>query len=78
MFYFILDWECSAAAKSGTPFFFSLLVGYDVYLVGGCVRDLILKRTPKDFDVITSAELKEVTFILYFCVIFKLIITTKV
>ncbi|XVF11444.1 hypothetical protein REPUB_Repub08aG0028100 [Reevesia pubescens] len=34
--------------------------GYDVYLVGGCVRDLILKRTPKDFDVITTAELKEV------------------
>ncbi|CAK7336806.1 unnamed protein product [Dovyalis caffra] len=34
--------------------------GYEVYLVGGCVRDLILKRIPKDFDVITSAELKEV------------------
>ncbi|GAB4833488.1 hypothetical protein Ancab_031732 [Ancistrocladus abbreviatus] len=34
--------------------------GYEVYLVGGCVRDLILKRVPKDFDVITSAELKEV------------------
>ncbi|XP_061364579.1 uncharacterized protein LOC133308007 [Gastrolobium bilobum] len=34
--------------------------GYDVYLVGGCVRDLILKQTPKDFDVITSADLKEV------------------
>ncbi|XP_030442655.1 uncharacterized protein LOC115664919 isoform X2 [Syzygium oleosum] len=34
--------------------------GYEVYLVGGCVRDLILKRTPKDFDIITSAELKQV------------------
>ncbi|KAI5679437.1 hypothetical protein M9H77_10387 [Catharanthus roseus] len=34
--------------------------GYDVYLVGGCVRDLILHKTPKDFDIITSAELKEV------------------
>ncbi|VFQ60897.1 unnamed protein product [Cuscuta campestris] len=34
--------------------------GYDVYLVGGCVRDLILKKIPKDFDVITSAELSEV------------------
>lgn len=34
--------------------------GFDAYLVGGCVRDLILKRTPKDFDIITSAELKEV------------------
>ncbi|XP_024929047.3 uncharacterized protein LOC107417975 isoform X3 [Ziziphus jujuba] len=34
--------------------------GYQVYLVGGCVRDLVLNRTPKDFDIITSAELKEV------------------
>ncbi|GAA0141001.1 mRNA polyadenylation factor [Lithospermum erythrorhizon] len=34
--------------------------GYEVYLVGGCVRDLILRQTPKDFDIITSAELKEV------------------
>ncbi|KAI7752331.1 hypothetical protein M8C21_014818 [Ambrosia artemisiifolia] len=34
--------------------------GFDVYLVGGCVRDLVLKRTPKDFDVLTTAELKEV------------------
>ncbi|KAL4330074.1 hypothetical protein AHAS_Ahas13G0363700 [Arachis hypogaea] len=33
---------------------------YDVYLVGGCVRDLILKQIPKDFDIITSADLKEV------------------
>ncbi|CAN1133420.1 Poly(A) polymerase I [Linum perenne] len=35
--------------------------GFEVYLVGGCVRDLILKRTPKDFDIITSAELNEVS-----------------
>ncbi|ESQ34052.1 hypothetical protein EUTSA_v10007307mg [Eutrema salsugineum] len=34
--------------------------GFQVYLVGGCVRDLILDRIPKDFDVITSAELTEV------------------
>ncbi|CAN6912425.1 unnamed protein product [Brassica oleracea] len=34
--------------------------GHDVYLVGGCVRDLILKRTPRDFDILTSAELREV------------------
>src|SRR4249920_1755991 len=25
------------------------------YLVGGCVRDLLLGRKPKDFDVVTSA-----------------------
>ena len=29
--------------------------GYDGYLVGGCVRDLILGVTPKDFDVTTNA-----------------------
>ncbi|RDY14224.1 pcnB, partial [Mucuna pruriens] len=34
--------------------------GFESYLVGGCVRDLLLNRTPKDFDVITTAELMEV------------------
>ncbi|KAL5724467.1 hypothetical protein ACHQM5_007727 [Ranunculus cassubicifolius] len=34
--------------------------GYEVYLVGGCVRDLVLNRTPKDFDILTSAELGQV------------------
>ncbi len=29
--------------------------GYIAYLVGGCVRDLLLKRTPTDFDVATNA-----------------------
>nr|XP_011463230.1 PREDICTED: uncharacterized protein LOC101314744 [Fragaria vesca subsp. vesca] len=41
--------------------------GYEVYLVGGCVRDLILKRTPKDFDILTSAELREVTRTFSWC-----------
>ncbi|XP_031740541.1 uncharacterized protein LOC101203603 isoform X2 [Cucumis sativus] len=43
--------------------------GYEVYLVGGCVRDLILKRIPKDFDVITSAQLKEVRRIFSQCLV---------
>lgn len=30
--------------------------GYEAYLVGGCVRDLLLNRAPKDFDVATSAR----------------------
>lgn len=30
--------------------------GYEAYLVGGCVRDTLLGRKPKDFDVATSAE----------------------
>jgi poly(A) polymerase len=34
--------------------------GHKAYLVGGCVRDLLLGRTPKDFDVATSATPKEI------------------
>ncbi len=34
--------------------------GYDAYLVGGCVRDLLLGREPKDFDVVTNAEPEQV------------------
>src|SRR5690242_13154707 len=29
--------------------------GFIAYLVGGCVRDLLLGREPKDFDVATNA-----------------------
>lgn len=29
--------------------------GHEAYLVGGCVRDLLLGKKPKDFDVSTSA-----------------------
>lgn len=29
--------------------------GYEAYLVGGCVRDLIMGLQPKDFDVVTNA-----------------------
>jgi poly(A) polymerase len=34
--------------------------GYLAYLVGGSVRDLMLGRTPKDFDVATNARPNEV------------------
>ncbi len=34
--------------------------GFEAYLVGGCVRDLILGRSPKDFDVATDAHPEEV------------------
>src|SRR5579862_8523252 len=30
--------------------------GYQAYLVGGCVRDLLLGSKPKDFDIATSAR----------------------
>ena len=29
--------------------------GYEAYVVGGCVRDSILRRTPNDWDITTSA-----------------------
>lgn len=34
--------------------------GFEAYFVGGCVRDLLLNRVPKDFDVITTAALTQV------------------
>src|SRR5215467_6518730 len=34
--------------------------GHTAYLVGGCVRDLLLGRTPKDFDIATSATPQEI------------------
>jgi poly(A) polymerase len=34
--------------------------GYQAYLVGGCVRDLLLDLDPKDFDVATSATPEQV------------------
>src|SRR5688572_17457341 len=34
--------------------------GFKAYLVGGCVRDLLLGRKPKDFDVATSATPNEI------------------
>ena len=34
--------------------------GFQVYLVGGCVRDLLLGREPKDYDVATDATPQQV------------------
>lgn len=34
--------------------------GYEAYIVGGAVRDMILGRRPKDFDVATSASPRQV------------------
>jgi tRNA nucleotidyltransferase (CCA-adding enzyme) len=33
----------------------------EVYLVGGCVRDLLLDKTPKDFDIVTDISYDEMT-----------------
>lgn len=34
--------------------------GHEAYLVGGCLRDLLLGQVPKDFDIATSARPHEV------------------
>ena len=36
------------------------LKGYEAYVVGGCVRDSLLGKTPKDWDIATSATPNEV------------------
>ncbi len=35
--------------------------GFEAMLAGGCVRDMLLKRKPKDYDVATNATPNEVT-----------------
>lgn len=34
--------------------------GYEAYLVGGCIRDILLGMKPKDFDVVTSAHPRQI------------------
>src|ERR1035437_7964214 len=34
--------------------------GFKAYLIGGCVRDLLLEREPKDYDVATNATPEQV------------------
>ena len=37
-----------------------MAAGYDAYLVGGAVRDLLLAKEPEDFDVVTNAKPAEI------------------
>ncbi len=41
--------------------------GFIAYLVGGCVRDLLLGRTPKDFDIATNATPRQVKKLFHNC-----------
>ena len=46
----------SAAARAAMDIIARLrAAGYSAYLVGGCVRDLVLGDAPKDYDVATAA-----------------------
>src|SRR5690242_311067 len=40
---------------------------FTAYLVGGCVRDLLLGRKPKDFDIATSATPPEIKAVFRNC-----------
>lgn len=40
---------------------------YEAYLVGGCVRDLLLGKTPKDFDITTNATPEQIQRIFRNC-----------
>lgn len=35
--------------------------GFEAFIVGGCVRDLALDRTPKDWDITTNATPQDIT-----------------
>jgi poly(A) polymerase len=41
--------------------------GFIAYLVGGCVRDLLLERKPKDFDIATNATPRQVRRLFHNC-----------
>lgn len=47
--------------------------GYEAYVVGGCVRDSLLNKQPKDWDICTSATIQEISKV--FGTIFKIIPT---
>jgi poly(A) polymerase len=34
--------------------------GYEAYWAGGCVRDILMNKTPKDYDIVTSAKPDEI------------------
>jgi tRNA nucleotidyltransferase/poly(A) polymerase len=34
--------------------------GFEVYLVGGCVRDLLMAKEPKDWDITTNAKPEQI------------------
>lgn len=36
--------------------------GFDAYIVGSCVRELIMGNSPQDYDIVTSADINEIMF----------------
>lgn len=36
-------------------------ISKNTFLVGGCVRDMLLKKDPKDYDIVTDADMQSLT-----------------
>jgi len=34
--------------------------GFEAYAVGGCIRDILLEKKPKDWDITTIAKPKQI------------------
>lgn len=53
----------------GAKYILEILLGagYEAYIVGGCVRDSLLGRTPHDWDICTSAKPEEICSIMQRC-----------
>ncbi len=55
------DIKLSAVSDSAVKVVVQLKkAGFEAYLVGGCVRDLLLQQRPKDFDIATDAHPEQV------------------
>lgn len=59
-------WELGSHFNKQLPSFVSYILqllndhGHESYVVGGAIRDIILGRKPKDFDIVTSATPTEI------------------
>lgn len=56
----LLASECGLSTAKLSPAILDIIdslsqAGYEAYIVGGCVRDLLLGLSPKDFDAVTNA-----------------------
>ena len=36
--------------------------GYDAYIVGACVRELIIGNNPQDYDIVTNAGINDILY----------------
>ena len=36
--------------------------GHDAYIVGSCVRELLMGNSPQDYDIVTNAEINDIMF----------------